>query len=203
MALAPNEGKGAIVLMAVGLLALVGTAFGIFVGLGKSIDGEALLAERFAFTTPPMQLSLSRAHQLGNGDRLAELVPAEGATEAPLDRVVLHAYEDPESPAISFPDEPRELRPEALERWAKEPKGVLRGELERGRVAFDRWDVVYVRERVYRPEWGADLATDFVDVLRVNLSNEELPCILYAYFPRGVDGDAEVLRRLLDELELR
>ena len=69
MALAANESKSVVVLVGVALLAVVGAAYGIFVGLGQPIDGSALLAERFAFVEPPMDLTLARAHRLGNGDR--------------------------------------------------------------------------------------------------------------------------------------
>ena len=203
MALAANESKSVVVLVGVALLAVVGAAYGIFVGLGQPIDGSALLAERFAFVEPPMDLTLARAHRLGNGDRLVELVPREGAEGAALERVVVHFFEEKESPAMSFPDEPEGLDDEAIASWEEKPRGVLRGELQRGRVEFDTWDVMYIRERVRRPEWLKDTEQAFADVLRVNLSNEALPCVLYAYFPRGVDGDAEVLRELLDGLEVK
>ncbi len=236
MALAENESKGAVVLVGIALLAVLGAAYGIFVGLGRPIDGAALMDQRFAYESLPMDLAIARAHRLGNGDQLVELVPAEEVEDHAFDRVVLHFFEDAESPAMTFPEKPAPLDQMKLMGWRKKAKGFMRGELGRGRVEFDAWDVMYIRERVFRkadaaPEQEAieepavaegdepaaepaaepapegpqsDLpAVTWADTLRVNLSTEELPCVLFLYFPDEVDADHLLLTELLDGLELR
>ena len=215
MALAENEKSNVVVLTGIALLAVLGAAWGIFVGVGQPVDGEALLAERFACAELPMDLTVARAHRLGNGDRMVELVPEEGGEASPLDRVVVHVYNKGKDLAMAFPDQPASLNLMQQAEWSKKPKGFFRGELQRGRVEFDTWDVMYIRERIFRSEAPPEAEGEdgdegapeprilWADNLRVNLSNDTFPCVLYAYFPDGVDGDPAVLTDLLDGLDLR
>ncbi|MDF1800306.1 MAG: hypothetical protein P1V81_14100 [Planctomycetota bacterium] len=199
MALAENESKSAIILIGVGLLAVAGAAFGTFVGLGRAIDGGELLAERFACTELPLELEVDSAHKLGSGDRIARLVAEEGVERDPSwpDNVIVQLHKDDRAPGLMFPPEPRSVDLEKLGRWEQDPQQVFRGEINRGRVDFGRWSVPYIRERLFR-DTGA-----WVDSMRVNLSSEDVNCVVFAEFPPEVEGSEDALRLLLDGFELR
>jgi len=199
MALAENESKGAIILVGIVLLTMVGVVFGIFVGLGRPIDGLELLGERFACAELPLELEVGSAHKLGSGDRIARLVAEEGAERDPSwpDNVIVQIHKDDRAPGLLFPPDPRPVDLEKLGKWEEDPKQVFRGEINRGRVDFGRWSVPYIRERLFRD------AGVWVDSMRVNLTAGDVNCVVFAEFPPEVDGSEDALRLLLDGFELR
>ena len=195
----PATTKETVLLIGLGLLTIVGVAFGIFIGLGRPIDGAALLAERFAATELPFGLEISQADLLDTGDRLVRLDRAEGATapaDAP-DRVIVLFHKKKVAPGLYFPPEGEKIEPDQLDKWKADPKETFKGEITRGRLDFGRWSTPFIRDRLFRD------TGHWVDSMRVNLSTAEVNCVLFAEFPREVDGSEARLVELLEALELK
>jgi hypothetical protein len=202
MALEKSETKGAIIMMGIGLLTMVGVTWGIFVGIGRPIDGAAVLAERFAYERLPFELQVEEAHRLASGDRMVRLARPEAAvaTELPVDApqvVIAQFHEEDMAPGMLFPPEAAGLDPKLIERWEGDPTKTFRGEVNRGQVEFGSWSVLYIRDRLFR-DTGR-----WVDSMRVNLSSPDVNCVLFVEFPPEVDASEERLTELLEGLELR
>lgn len=199
----PASSKESIFLIGLGLLTIVLVAFGISRGLGKKIDGQELLHERFAFTELPFDLEVADAHALGTGDRLvrlerqAEVAGADAAPETRPDRVVLIFHKNDVAPGLLFPPQGQSVSPESLAKWQADATETFKGEITRGRVDFGPWSTPYIRERLFRD------TGHWVDSMRVNLSNSVVNCVLFAEFPIEVDGTEERLVELLEGLKLK
>jgi hypothetical protein len=186
-------------LIGVGLLTIVFVAFGIFRGLGRPVEGSDVLAERFGYATLPFGLEVSKAHQLGTGDKLVRLdqrADAEVPDDAP-DRVIILFHANDVAPGLLFPPSSDSVDPEKLQEWKADATKTFKGEITRGRVDFGSWSTPYIRERMFRD------TGHWVDSMRVNLSNSEINCVLFAEFPPEVDGTEARLVELLEALELK
>ena len=185
-----------LLLLLVGLLTSLGVAWGVFTGLGRPIDGDEVLRERFGATTWPLDLVVENAHKMGQGDRMVRLRRSADSTlgDGVPDVVIVHVYDDTRGPKLMFPPEPRERSDKALESWREDAQQTFKEEITRGKVSFGPFESLYIRERLYR-DTGR-----WVDSMRVNLSTPELPIVLYAEFPPEVDGSAEGLEALLEGL---
>jgi hypothetical protein len=202
MALEKSETKGAILMMGIGLLTMVGVTWGIFVGVGRPIDGAAVLAERFAYEQLPFELEVVEAHRLASGDRMVRLARPEAAAGADLPAdapqvVIAQFHEEDMAPGMLFPDESAGVDPELIARWEGDSTKTFRGEINRGQVEFGSWSVLYIRDRLFRD------TGKWVDSMRVNLSSPDVNCVLFVEFPPEVDASEARLAELLEGLELR
>jgi len=194
----PASTKETIVLIGLGLLAIVGVSFGIFFGLGRPIDGAALLAERFAATELPFGLAISQADLLDSGDRLVRLDIKEHAAPADApERVIALFHKKKVAPGLYFPPHGEQIDLEKLAKWKADPKATFKGEITRGRIDFGPWSTPYIRDRIFRD------TGKWVDSMRVNLSTNDVNCVVFAEFPPEVDGSEARLIELLDGLELK
>jgi hypothetical protein len=175
------------------------TTGGVFKALGVAIDGEALLQERFEYETLPFGLEVLEAHELASGDRLVSIGRPEGTAtpEGQPHTIVVMFHKKAFAAKLKFSEQPIKASPEKLGEWKGNPKKTFRTEISRGRVDFDEWEALYIRERLYRDtgEW--------VDSLRVNLSSSELFVVLFAEFMPEVDAQEAIFAELLDGMELR
>lgn len=188
-----------LILVFVGLITALGVAFMVFKGVGRPIDGEALLAERFGAEDWPLDLEVEMAHKLGSGDRVVRLARAPGSElgdDVP-EVVVVQFVGDIRAAKLHFPSEVRMGDPMAEGKWEEDPSQAFRKEITRGRVRFGAFEGLYIRDRLFRDtgEW--------VDSMRVNLSASEPPCVLFAEFAPGVDGTEEGFEALLEGLDVK
>ena len=199
MAGKPATKKEVVMLIGLGLFTIVLVAFGIFKGLGRPIDGHEVLAERFGATTFPFDLEVTQAHLLGSGDRLVRLdrkADSHAPTDAP-DRVIVLFHKSKVAPGLLFPPSAESVDADKLEEWKQDATKTFKGEITRGRVDFGTWSTPYIRERMFRD------TGHWVDSMRVNLSSDDVNCVLFAEFPPEVDGTEQRLIELLEGLELK
>lgn len=198
MDLKPSASKEVLLLIAVGIITLMGVAFGVFKGLGRPIDGEAALRERFTAATWPLDLEIEMAHKLGSGERMVRLVRKPDSTlgdDVP-NAVIVQFHRDKRTPNLMFPNQPKQAKDQEVQAYKADPSHVYRTEITRGVVEFGDLETPYIRDRLYR-ETG-----QWVDSMRVNLSNADVFCVVYVEFAPGVDGNEEGLARLLDGFKL-
>jgi len=194
----PASGKETLVLIGLGLLTIALVLLGISRNLGQKIDGDELLHSRFAFQQLPDDLAVTAAHELGTGDRLVRLERATGEAEDDRpDRVVLLFHKNDVAPGLLFPPSGSSVDPESLAKWRADAAQTFKAEITRGRVDFGAWSTPYIRERLFRD------TGHWVDSMRVNLSNADANCVLFAEFPPEVDGSEQRLVELLSGLELK
>lgn len=197
----PATRKEVLLLIGIAFLTMIGVAWGVFVGMGRPIDGDAALRERFGANPWPLDLEVTDAHKLSAGDRMVRLArkaDSELGDDVP-DAVIVHFVRDAGTAALMFPPPSKVEGKQAdkVEAWEQDPAQVYRHEIVRGRVEFDDQTGLYIRERLYRD------TGDWVDSMRVNFSNAEPPCVVFAEFPAGVNGNEEGFARLLEGLEVK
>lgn len=199
MALAEKQTTGGVILISVAILTIALTAFGIFKAAGVPIDGEALLQERFAYEVLPFGLEVKEAHQVATGDRLVRLGLPEGQAlpEGVPTRVVVMFHKKAFAPKLKFPAGAQEASPEKIGMWKEDNTKTFRTEINRGQVQFDKYESLYIRDRLYRD------TGKWVDSMRVNLSNSELFVVLFADFAPEVSGSHQAFSELLEGLKLR
>lgn len=189
----PATAKETLVLIGVGLLAMLGAAFGIFKAIGQPVDGAAVLAERFDFTELPLDLEVIEAHELASADRMVRLErKASSQLDGSLpDRVIVLNHNKARAAKLLFPPDGKGIEAEKLRKWKADPAEVFKGEITRGRVAWGQWETAYIRERMFRD------TGKWVDSMRVNLSTTQVNCVVFAEFPPEMDGTEEGLIELL------
>lgn len=195
----PAASKEVLLLIAVGIITLMGVAYGVFKGLGQPIDGDAALRERFDATTWPLDLEVEMAHKLGSGERMVRLVRKPESTfgdDVP-NAVIVQFHRDKRTPGLMFPDQPKQAKDEEIQAYKADPSNVYRTEITRGMIPFGDLESLYIRDRLFR-ETG-----QWVDSMRVNLSNETVFCVVYAEFAPGADGTETGLRALLEGLKVK
>jgi len=199
MALAENQSTGGVVLIGVVLLTIVLTALSVYKAAGVPVDGEVLLQQRFAYEELPYGLEVKEAHQVSGGDKLVRLGPPEGKAvpEGMPVRVVVMYHRKALGPKLKFSSSPHQPGPEKLMEWEEDPSKTFRTELSQRQVAFDVWESLVIRDRIYNDtgEWN--------DNMRVNLSTSELYVVLFADFAPGVVGTEEAFAELLEGMQLR
>jgi hypothetical protein len=194
----PAASKEVLLLIAVGIITLIGVAFGVFKGLGQPIDGEAALRERFGATTWPLDFEVEMAHKLGSGERMVRLVRKPDSTlgdDVP-NAVIVQFHRDKRTPSLMFPNQPKFAQDDEIQAYKADPSNVYRTEITRGMLPFGDLETQYIHDRLFRD------TGQWVDSMRVNLSTQDVFCVVYAEFAPGVSGNEAGLARLLNGLNV-
>lgn len=194
-------------------LALLAAALGLAgAGGGGPLDPDPLVASIFRGGALPEGYAVAEASRLRSGERVLRLVRAGAEGSAAPEELVLVRFPSLRTAAELFRDEgdgsggdggggrgPGGAQRKAsadVQRWTKDPSFAFHLEIERGRVAWDRWQAEFRVERAYREGGGTQELTS------VNLAQEERPLVLFARWPEA-SGHAQVeLERLLGSIAM-
>lgn len=214
-----RESRGGVIAVGVGLVLAAVALVTLFTNRPREADPVELLAEDFEIGELPPGFSLERGLRLSGDERIVLIRGPVPLDEDPPRRVEPSAEEEapdwaalPEGPRGTPPARvlllgtPRTGAQAALDRAFRKVEWKDLADLGRegGRTAVDggklEWaglSADWIRERLFEP------AGTFRDEVRVNLTAGSRCWILHAIWPRGLPGDTEPLRGLLDALRPR
>lgn len=200
------ERVGRVLGVAGALVALLGAVYVLATQTTRAVDARETLAAWFEPRELPGGLTLAEAQVLPRGDRTVRLARSDAQPE-PARNAAEESAETPQSerfdwssvrvgPSDTVPREvlvvelPLELAADELKAlflggvelrgdWKSVPRNGGRRVLDRGTLPWGELNAPYVIEREFEP--GAT----FRDVLRVNLTRERTPLVLFARWSRG------------------
>jgi hypothetical protein len=210
---------GALIAIAAGLMVL-SALVAVFVALrGGPIDGAGQLDAQFGAHTLPFGLGLKSAREMPGGERMVVFEGAQAA--APAATLAIgdassggkDAHVDWSKIALPAPNAPPErvvflfLTQEAPkahfdafftnEKWQQVDELGAEGGLvpiDKNAISWRGHAADFVHERAYE-EGGT-----FRDVMRVNLSVEKKPCVMWASWPRGEQASRPRFEEILAAL---
>lgn len=192
-------------------LALLAAALGLAGASGGGpLDPDPLVASTFRGGALPAGYSVAEASRLPSGERVLRLVREGAEGSAAPEELVLVRFPSLRKAAGLFrddgggggpsrgggPDGAQRKASADVQRWTKDPSFAFHLEIERGRVAWDRWQADFRVERAYREGGGTQELTS------VNLAQEERPLVLFARWPEASGHAQAELERLLGSIAM-